>query len=75
MLKKYFFSRTNRLISSKLDGKHAWWMGIHMCSNKGSVPFWGPIRGKIRKILINLLVNHWLECIDIWYESSFGEGI
>jgi len=25
-----------------------------MCSNKVAGPFWGPIRGEIRKILINL---------------------
>jgi len=24
------------------------------CSNKGTGPFWGPIRGKVRTILINL---------------------
>jgi len=29
-------------------------MGIQICSNKGAGPFWSPIRGKIRKILINL---------------------
>jgi len=29
-------------------------MGIQICSNKGAGPFWGPIRGKIRKFLINL---------------------
>jgi len=29
-------------------------MGIQICSNKGAGPFWGPIRGKIRKILINM---------------------
>jgi len=29
-------------------------MGIQICSNKGADPFWFPIRGKIRKILINL---------------------
>jgi len=29
-------------------------MGIQIYSNKGAGPFWGPIRGKIRKILINL---------------------
>jgi len=29
-------------------------MGIQICSNKGTDPFWGPIRGKIRKILINI---------------------
>jgi len=38
-------------------------MGIQICSNKGAGPFWGPIRGKIRKILINLqnllLMNQW----------------
>jgi len=30
-------------------------MGIQICSNKGACPFRGTIRGKIRKILINLL--------------------
>jgi len=49
-----FFSRTTRPISTKLGRKHAWGMGIKICSNKGAGPFWGPIRGKIRKILINL---------------------
>jgi len=29
-------------------------MGIQICSNKGAGPFWGPIRGKIRTILINI---------------------
>jgi len=29
-------------------------MGIQICSNKGADHFWGPIRGKIWKILINL---------------------
>jgi len=56
----------------------AWGMEIQICSNKGAGPFWGPIRGKIRKILINLpnflLMNHWLECIDIWHGSSLGPG-
>jgi len=37
----------------------SWWetclgMEIQICSNKGSGPFGGPIRGKIRKMLINL---------------------
>jgi len=54
MLKTIFSSRTSRPISTKLVRKHAWRMGIQMCSNKGTGPFWGPIRGKIRKILINL---------------------
>jgi len=49
-----FFSRTTRPISTKLGRKHVWGMGIHFCSNKGAGPFWGPRRGKIRKILINL---------------------
>jgi len=50
MLKKIFFSRTTRPISTKHGRKHAWGMGIQICSNKGS----GPLRGNIRKILINL---------------------
>jgi len=29
-------------------------MEIQFCSNKRADPFWGPIRGKIRNILINL---------------------
>jgi len=29
-------------------------MGIEICSNKGAGPFWGPKRGEIRKMLINL---------------------
>jgi len=49
-----FFSRTTRPISTKLGRKHAWKMGIEICSNKGADPFWGPIRGKIRTMLINL---------------------
>jgi len=49
-----FFSRTSWPISTKLGRKHAWGMGIQICSNKGAGPFWGPISGKIRKILINL---------------------
>jgi len=49
-----FFSRTTRPISTKLGRKHAWGMGIQISSNKGAGPFWGPIRGKIRKIVINL---------------------
>jgi len=41
-------------ISTKLGRKHAWRMGVQIYSIKGAGPFWGPIRGKIRKILINL---------------------
>jgi len=35
-------------------------MGIQICSNKGAGPFWGPIRGKIRKSLINLQKSWYL---------------
>jgi len=42
-----FFSRTTRPISTKLGRKHAWRIGIQICSNKGASPFWGPIRGKL----------------------------
>jgi len=69
MLKKIFFSRTARPISTKLSRKLAWMMGIQMCSNKEAGPCWGPIRGKIKKLLINLQKSsshdHQLECIDI----------
>jgi len=59
---------------NQIGGKHAG-MGIQICSNKGTGPFWGPIRGKIRKILLNLLLmNHCPECIDIWHGTSLGQG-
>jgi len=51
---KDFFSRTTRPISIKLGRKHAWGIGIQFSSNIGAGPFWGPIKGKVRKILINL---------------------
>jgi len=41
-----FFSRTTRPISTKRGRKHAWGMGIQICSNKGSGPFWGPNKGQ-----------------------------
>jgi len=41
-------------ILTKLGRKHAWKMGIQICFNKGASPFWGPIKGKKRKMLINL---------------------
>jgi len=44
-------SLTTRPISTKLDGKHAWRWGFRI---KEAGPLWGPIEGKIRKILINL---------------------
>jgi len=37
-----FFSRTTRPISIKLGRKHAWRMGIKICSNKGA----GPNKGQ-----------------------------
>jgi len=49
-----FFLRTTNPISTKLGRKHTWGMGIQICSNKGAGPIWGPIRGKIKKLLINL---------------------
>jgi len=49
-----FFSRTTGPNSTKLGRNHAWGMGIQLCSNKGAGHFCGPIRGKIRKILINI---------------------
>jgi len=33
-----FFSRTTTPISTKLGRKHAWKMGIQICSNKGLAP-------------------------------------
>jgi len=51
---KVFFSRTTMPISIKLGRKYAWGMGIQICSNKGVCPFWGPVKGKLRKHFINL---------------------
>jgi len=45
-----FFSRTTRPISTKLSRNDAWGKGIQICLNKGACPFWGPKRGKIRKV-------------------------
>jgi len=43
--------------------------------------FWGwgfrfvQIKGlNIIPFGVAVLMNHWPECIDIWYESSFGRG-
>jgi len=48
-------------------------MGIQMCSNKGA----GQTRGKIRNILINLLLmNHWPEYALIFgMEHPWGKEI
>jgi len=48
------FSRTTRPVSTKLGRKHAWEMGIQICSYKGPGPFWG----QLRKILIRLQKNY-----------------
>jgi len=48
-------------ISTKLGRKHVWGMEIQICANKGAGPFWGPIRGKIRKNFINLQKSSSLE--------------
>jgi len=47
-------SKNTRPISTKFDRKRYEGIGIQICSNKGAGPFWGPIRGNIRKILLNL---------------------
>jgi len=36
-----FFSRTTKPVSTKLDRKHAWELGIQICSNKGGGPPFG----------------------------------
>jgi len=51
-----FFSITTKPISTKLGRKQAWGMGMQICSNAG-LDLLGPIRGKIRKILINLQIS------------------
>jgi len=38
-----FFSRTTKPISAKVGRKHAWGMGIQVCSNKGF--FHKPLAG------------------------------
>jgi len=53
-------------------------MGIQVCVNQGSGPFWGPERGYNRDNFGYMnknipLTNHWPECIDIWYEASLGQ--
>jgi len=42
-----FFSKTTRPISTKLDMKHAWELGIQICLNKGFGPLWGSITAYI----------------------------
>jgi len=51
---KRLLLKTTGPISTKLGRKHAWGMGIQICSNKEAGPFLGPIMGKVRKMLINL---------------------
>jgi len=44
-------------IQPNLVGNMLGGMGIQICSNKGAGPFWGPIRGKIRNILIKIFFS------------------
>ena len=44
-----FFSRTTGPISTKLDTKHPWVQGIHVCKNEGPHPFSGDDNNKIAK--------------------------
>jgi len=53
MLKKSTSQEPLDQFQPNLDGNMPGGWGIQ-CSNKGAGPFWGPIRGKVRKILINL---------------------
>jgi len=54
-------------------------MGIQICSNKGAGPFGGPIRGKIRTILLNLQKSSSYEplagILYIWHGTSLGKEI
>jgi len=54
MLKKSSSQEPLGQFQPKHGRKHAWKMGIQIYSKKGTGLFWGPIRGKIRKILINI---------------------
>jgi len=38
-----FFSKTTKLIWTKLGRKHLWEMGIQVCENHGAGTCWGPI--------------------------------
>jgi len=76
-----FFSRTTKPILTKLFRKHAWGIGNQMCANKMADPFWGPIRGKIRKFSINLQISssqeplagmHWYLAWTMFVERAFN---
>jgi len=71
------FSRTTGPISTTLGRNHAWEMGIQIVQIKG-LAFLGLNNGQNNKNLINfknlLFMNHWPECIGIWYGSFFGKG-
>jgi len=58
-------SRTTWPISTKLGGKHAWGMGIQICSNKVAGPFWGPIRTTGQNALILGMEHPWGKEIQV----------
>jgi len=45
-------------------------VGIKVCANDGTCPIWGNF-GYLKTIILK---NYWPECIDIWYEATFGQG-
>jgi len=45
-------------------------MGIEVCQNNGASK---AVIGDILGVLKNL-VNHWPECMGIWYWGSLGQG-
>jgi len=54
-------------------------MGIQVCANQGAGPILAPVRGQNREHFGHLnknifLKNYWLECIEIWYETSLSLG-
>ena len=71
-LKKKNFSRTTWLMSTKLDTKHPWLMGILVCSNKRSHPF--PRRDTNEKAKFKNLVNHWTNFNPTLHKASLDEG-
>jgi len=54
MLKKNSSQEPLCQFQPNLTGNMLGGMGIQICSNKRSGPFWGPVRGKIKKHFINL---------------------
>jgi len=76
-----FLSRTIRIrpILTTLGRRHAWGLGIHICSNKKASHFWDSIRSKRRTILLNVqkYSSHkhtGRNVLIIWHGSSLGTG-